>query len=561
MLGFLLILLSTGCSREAKTPEKQASTQAAQVASSELVVVSTNDFHAALDRAEGLASIIREQRKRYGDHMIYLDAGDQFQGSLEGNIRKGEAVIDFFNLLHPDAAALGNHEFDYGPEVSGRVTVKQGDDGMGNLRERIQKANFPVLSANFILNPPVSCAPGPKCNALGQETVFEPRAVFQRAAGKVCVIGVTTPLTRNITNPAFLRGVVFADMKPVIQAEAQRFRGSEHCDWVLLLAHEGLRYESDGKTLKNTGLLPLLEDLPPSTVDAVIAGHSHAVVQTVIRGMPVVQTGKGAKNVGVLHLTRSGSSISSRFEPWIKVPDTAVAFDVTSLLMPYRREALDYKRRITGVTTAPFLFDKTSESALGNLVADAMHHVDHVKSDCAVINAGAIRSTLPHGRISNENVFRLMPFDDTLVVVDLTGTELRSLLEVSGSGALGVPSVSGLYVKYLRVPSRRPGPWDRDLNGDGKKEEWERNLVVDIRDAGGKPLDPNRTYRVATTSYLVEGGDFSSIVYDHIPPSRIHYYENLLVRDAIAAYLQRESPLNPAHFCSPGHSRITFQTP
>src|ERR1044071_2785609 len=144
-----LLLIGAGCS---PSDIPQSSPPVKVDRPSELVVVSTNDFHAALDRAEGLASVIRSLRNKYGDDMIYLDAGDQFQGSLEGNITKGKAVIEFFNLLKLDAAAVGNHEFDYGPDVPARVTVNPGEDGMGNLKKRAEEAKYPILSANLILD-------------------------------------------------------------------------------------------------------------------------------------------------------------------------------------------------------------------------------------------------------------------------------------------------------------------------------------------------------------------------------------------------------------------------
>ena len=551
--GFLALLLAS-CSRDATPPKENSSKQ--PTAPKELVIVSTNDFHAALDRAEGLASVIRDLRKRYADHMVYLDAGDLFQGSLEGNFSKGKAVIEFYNLLQPDAVAIGNHEFDYGPDVPSRVTVKPGEDGMGNLKIRVHEAKFPMLSANLVLDPPVACKPGPMCNALGQKTVFEPRTVIQRGENKVCVIGVTTPITANITNPAFLTGTRFVELKPVIQAEASWFRANDRCDWLLLLAHEGLRYESDGKTLKKNGLLPALQELPPSTIDAVIAGHSHTPMQQLVHGFPVVQTGRSAKNVGVLHLSHGDSGNSYHFDPLIPVPDTGVAFDVTTKLGYYRQLAFKYKRSIVGSATAPFLLDKTKESTLGNLVADALRYNDRAPADCSMVNGGSIRSNLPSGKISNENLFRLMPFDDSFVVVDLNGAELRTLVEVGCSGTLGLCSVSGLQIKRLNIPPGQPGAWDRDLNGNGTKEEWERNLIVEVRDAAGKPLDSHRIYHVATSSYLVEGGDFQDFIYDRIPPSKEHYYPDVLVREVIENYFKKKSPLNPKHYLSPSNPRI-----
>ena len=86
----LLLFFCAACSKENQSPKPLEKDDPG-----ELVVVATNDFHATLDRAEGLAQVISDLRNRYGDRMIYLDAGDQFQGSLEGNISKGKAVVGF----------------------------------------------------------------------------------------------------------------------------------------------------------------------------------------------------------------------------------------------------------------------------------------------------------------------------------------------------------------------------------------------------------------------------------------------------------------------------------
>ncbi|HSE42839.1 MAG TPA: hypothetical protein VLH08_18895, partial [Acidobacteriota bacterium] len=190
-MKFLSVLMVAffwiGCSKESAPVKKTVN----EAAPGDVVVAGTNDFHATLDRAEGLASVITELRKKYGDRVVYLDAGDQFQGSLEGNISKGKAVVGFFNLIKLDAAAIGNHEFDYGPDISDRITVEPGEDGMGTLKSRVGEATYAFLSANLILDPPESCSNEPNCNALGQRTVFESHTILERNGKKVGVIGAT----------------------------------------------------------------------------------------------------------------------------------------------------------------------------------------------------------------------------------------------------------------------------------------------------------------------------------------------------------------------------------
>jgi len=551
-------LLLQSCKHDADSVKNDSHSQS--IAPDELIIISTNDFHAALDRAEGLASVVRDQQKKYGDHALYLDGGDEFQGSLEGNVSKGKAVVDFFNLLNLDAAALGNHELDYGPDVPQRIIVHKGEDGMGAFKARVKQANYPFLSANMILDPPVQCNPGPACNAIGQQTMLSPYKIVERIGKKIGIIGVTTPTTANITNPDFVIGKRFEPIVPVVTAQAKWLREKKKCDWIILIAHEGFRFESDGKTFKDIGLLPVVTELPAGIVDMIVGGHSHIQIQRLVNGFPVVQTGIGAQVVAVTHLQKINRKIEVTFDPFIPVPDTAVAFDVTKLMLPYRQMALNFKRQVVAHTTAPFPQDKTAESALGNLMADAVLAAaqQQERVQFAIMNAGGIRSNLPEGPVTYDNIFKLMPFNNSLVIADLTGKELTTLLEIGFSGALGPLSISGLKVQTMKVPLGKKGPWDRDLNEDGIQDDWERNILIKVTDLKGRPLEDSKIYRVATNTYLAEGGDYENFVYDQIPESRIHIHYDQVIRDILAQFFKDQSPLAPAQYYTENKARIRY---
>jgi 5'-nucleotidase len=540
---FLLLIFCAACSKENQSPKPAGKEDAG-----EIVVVATNDFHATLDRAEALAQVISDLRNRYGDRMIYLDAGDEFQGSLEGNISKGKAVVGFFNLLQLDAAAIGNHEFDFGPDISNRITVERGEDGMGALKARVSEATYPFLSANLISNPVVSCEPGEKCNALGHKTIFEPRTIIERAGKKICVIGATTATARYRTSPAYLAGATFEDLLPVVQAESKFLHEVAKCDWVLLTVHAGLRYEKDGKTLMPTELLSMVQKMQPPLVDAVIGGDAHNSATEVVHGIPIVQAGYGGRHVGVLHLSHTAGKTVSRFDPLISVPDMGVSFKVTEFLRLYRKEALQKKRETLTTATAPFPLQQNKEMALGNLVAQALLTSAKQKGGAkfALINAGAMRVGLPEGTITYSHLFKFLPFDDSLVVAELTGSELRQLLEIAFSDLSRVPAVGGLRVTLIAPPYS--DSVSRDLNGDGIKEEWERNYIKDVREINGAPLNNEKIYKLATLSYLAEGGDNQSYVYNRIPTSRIHWYGELMVREIIADFLKKKPKLNVADY-------------
>lgn len=508
----------------------------------ELVIVATTDFHSALDQAEGMASVIRSLQGRYGDRMIYLNGGDMFQGSMEGNMSQGRAVIDYFNLLPLSASAVGNHEMDFGDPVT-----------------RLNGSRFPWLSANFVKDPAIRCDPGPGCNALGQKTVFEPRTVVTRDGRRVGIIGITTPETANLTRRDSLKGTRFLEIQRLVRAEAGFLRKQDRCDWVILLIHDGVYLGPDGHLRKDKGLYPLFSSFLEARMDAVVAGHTHLRVQKTISGVPLIEAGRSGEVVGVVHLEgldRSHRQV--RFDPWIPVPPSAQEDDVTTLLKPYRDQVVGLKERIIGSATSAFLPSYQKENALGNLLADAVLDAGKKEggADFSILNAGGFRGGLPAGPIRYVDLFKAFPFDNSLAILDLTGAEVRGILEIALSGELGMPAVSGLTIKRLNAPPGVPGACDRDLNRDGKKQTWERNLLVEIRDNQGRLLDDKKRYRLVTISFLAQGGDYFDFALQNVPATRIQIFEPLLVRDLVAGYLQVHPGLNPPDYFDSAQPRI-----
>ncbi|MBI3542927.1 MAG: bifunctional metallophosphatase/5'-nucleotidase [Deltaproteobacteria bacterium] len=568
----LLLLLSTGCSTSSSS-KRGESVRVSSPDPDEVVLVATADLHAALERAEGLASVVRALRAQYGNQMLHLDGGDLFQGTLEGNLSKGKSIVAFYNLIGLDAAAIGNHDLDYGPAAPTRMNVKPGEDGMGNLKQRVRQAKFKWLSANIVRDK-LHCRPSlgatiEHCNAQGNRTIFEPHAAFQRAGRKVCVIGATTPTTTAITRAEYIKGTRFDELAPVIAAEAAHLRDDESCDLVVLTVHAGLLCTPDGSCRMagdRAELLRLLPALPPGTLDAVVAGHTHMLAQETINDVPVIEAGTGAKSVGVLHLRGTRGNLRARFEPFIPVPEKpdVPQPDVTAALKPFRDEAARVKSEVVGRTTGAFPKNYVAETALGNLVADVL--LDAARrhghpADFAITNAGGLRGGLPAGSVTYGDVFNALPFDNALAVVELKGSELRALVTILESGGHGVGPVSGLRVKRLNVPIGQTGKWSRDLNGDGKTEDWERDLLLELTDDAGTPIDPERTYRVATPDFLVWGGDHEAAVYDKVPNSRKHVFPSLWERDLVVDFLRKHGAVNPSDHFKPDRPRVTNVDP
>ncbi|MBI2604918.1 MAG: bifunctional metallophosphatase/5'-nucleotidase [Deltaproteobacteria bacterium] len=535
----------------------------------DVVILTTTDFHSTLDRAEALFNEVTKLRERFGRRALHLDGGDLFQGSLEGNLNKGESIVKFYNLLGVDAAAMGNHELDYGPDVPGRSSVNENEDGLGNLKRRLKEARFAWLSANFVKDSPEDsaekCDPTQEthCNALGQRTLFRPRTVFERSGSRVCVFGATTPTTPRITNALFIRGMKFVDLKTIVTAEVEFLRAHERCDFTILMIHAGLNCDRSERCLEPGDLaevLTLLNALPPRYLSAVVAGHTHLRAREIINGVPVIEAGCYAQQVGVLHLYKTREP---RFEDWIMTPEKARAPRVTVLLKPYREAAFRTKSRTVGSAKAPFIRSYLSENAMGNLLADALLDEGRARAhaDFALLNAGGVRSDLPSGPIVFGDVFKVMPFDNSLAIIELKGTELLRLLEIAYSGANGMPPLAGLRIRKLDVRASDTGPWDRDLNGDGKKETWERNLLLNVYDASGEPLDGAGTYTLATIDFLVYGAEHQDTVYKPLPHERVRIYSGTWVRDLLEKYLKKHPNADPAKYFDPAMPRIELTSP
>jgi 5'-nucleotidase len=529
----------------------------------DLMIVTTTDLHSQVDKAEGIATVIRALKKHYRDQMLYLDAGDLFQGSLEGNLSKGEVSVKLLNLLPLDAAAIGNHELDYGPDVPDRVRVLPGEDGLGNLKARVKQANFPWMSSNFILDPPQKCNPKTEslCNALGQKTIFKPRTVVNRGGYRIGIIGATTASTAKLTRPAFVAGTRFDNIAPIAVAESNLLRIQENCNLILLLVHEGPhRLISDGYR-QESGILPVFAELPEGTIDAAICGHSHLRVQEKILGIPVLQAGLYAQVVGMMRITGSNKHIT--FEPFVDIPKDGNEPDVTAAMNPYRTLAAKVKKQYAGKSEGVFTKNHYLETPLGNMIADAVLEggKNAANAQFCILNAGGIRNDLPAGDLNYGDLFKVLPFENLVTIVQITGSELRRMLEIGTSGVLGDPPISGLKIVKLGVPPGENGPWDRDLDGNGIKETWERNLIVTITDLQGNQIQNDNTYLLATTDYITSGGDYQSEVFDKIPPERIQVYSDLPWRDVVLEFIKSRSPLNPASFYTSETRRITIIAP
>jgi 5'-nucleotidase len=463
-------------------------------------VAALSDLHGRvgdLPRVAGHLAVLRQR----GPTLV-LDAGDSLQGTIEASLSKGAAVVAGYAALGVDAAALGNHEFDYGPEV---------------LRARVAEAPYPFLAANV------------RVKATGRRLAWKnlaPRRLFRLPGGPaVGVFGLSGEDTPYVTMPQNVAALRFTSAAREAERQAAALR-KEGAELVVALVHIGghCRDLADPNDLSScdmaSDLFRLVRRLPPGTVDAVLAGHTHALVNHRVSGVAVLQAGARAEALGWLTLC---AGEPARFHPLIRVngngagvePDAKVAAAVAPFLAAARAE----RERPVGVRLeAPLTRDRRALSPFGAAVAAALHQA--LGTDFALVNAGALRMDLPAGELRYGQLYEALPFDDDLAVIRLRKAEVEGLLQTLSNGGKGFPQVFGLT-------------WDGAA----------------ARTCSGEPLDPGRVYTLGTNEFLAQGGDGVRAVMERVGRRNVALRRGMEMRDAFLALLKRSGNDLPRSSC------------
>lgn len=397
-----------------------------------------------------VATLVRELRAR-SPHTLFVLAGDTLSPSLLSTLRRGAQMIEGWNAVGLDLATFGNHEFDFGPAV---------------LAERMRESRFPWLSANVLER------------ATGLPFGGARRGVAWDFDGvRVAVIGLTTPETARTSNPG--PGLRFND--PLVAGRAA-FTALGPVDLRVAVTH-----------------LPLRQDRALAAalaVDAILGGHDHDPMLHEEGRAVIVKAGSDAVNVGQVEYEVRCGAVIGRRQRLIPVDErVAEAPDVASLV---RRQAALLAReldapvgRIAGALDARESLTRREETPLGRFFAALLR--DRVSGQVGLLNSGAIRGNrvIPAGPITKRDVRELLPFSNTVTLLEVTGTALRAALERSVDE---LPRPTGHFLQTAGIqmtvdPARPPG---------------RRVAAVEIE---GRPLEPAGLYRVAVPDYLARGQD------------------------------------------------------
>ena len=488
--------------------------------------------------ARALAATMAELEREAGGPVLLLDAGDFGQGTLLSNHFQGLPVRELYELMGVDAAAIGNHEFDFGPR-------RGGDPGdlRGALKAWTSGAPFPVLAANVTRT----------SGARPAWPSLLPSVLLKAGEIKVGLIGVITPTTPSVTMAEMVADLRFQPLLEPVRREAAALR-KEGAHAVIVLAHgvgkcQGRAPESCGGEVFSD----LLDRLPAGEVDALVMGHSHTCIWHRYRGILVSEACARGIAVGRLRLVvdlAAGRVIPGASEV---LPPYPVCHDVFSdtggcdatqtssgsqvqenpvlgrhkelvaaagaLVAGYRGRLSDTESRVVGKLAVPLVHSLAGPSGPGMFSAAAMLRAVP-GADFALLNPRAVRSDLPAGDVTFGQLFATLPFENRLATVRLTGAELKSLLDSGMSYRGDVFQVAG-----LRMTARCGQP----------------PRVLGLQHLDGRPLDPKKLYTLALSDYLLSGGDGLAPVLDKIPAHRKEVLKEGTVRGAVEAMLKEEA--------------------
>lgn len=458
----------------------------------DLSIMHTNDTHANVQNMPKRATAIKEFRTAKKNSLL-LDSGDLFTGTLYFNEFLGIADLEFMNYLGYDAMNFGNHEFDLGASA----------DGHKALSEFVKNAKFPFVSANVNFSKDALFNGIYNGGTISEEIkdgqIFD--GIIKEVNGqKVGIFGLTTEETVEISSPKAI------EFKKYLEEAARMVDEFENrgVNKIIALTHLGLddslQFDNDVELAKKV-----------EGIDVIVGGHTHTKLEkpTLVEDgkepTVIVQAGQYSEALGTLDVTFDYyGKVTNYAGSLISLADKAEDAEAVAMLKPYKDKIAELQSQSVGVSATVALDGerpnvRTKETNLGNLITDGMlakAKTINPNTVIAVTNGGGIRASIPEGDITLGEVLTVMPFGNTLGIMNLTGAEIKAALEHSVSQA---PAQSG---GFLQVSGLK-------FTYDSSKTAGQRVVSVEVKGQDGNftALDVSKNYLVATNTFTAKGGD------------------------------------------------------
>ncbi|ELM3228253.1 bifunctional UDP-sugar hydrolase/5'-nucleotidase [Salmonella enterica] len=512
-----------------------------------ITILHTNDHHGHFWRSEygeyGLAAqktlvdSIRKEVAQEGGSVLLLSGGDINTGVPESDLQDAEPDFRGMNLIGYDAMAVGNHEFD------NPLTV---------LRQQEKWAKFPFLSANIYQK------------STG-ERLFKPWAIFTRQDIKIAVIGLTTDDTAKIGNPEYFTDIEFR--KPAEEANVviQEINMNEKPDVIIATTHMG-HYDNGDHGSNAPGDVEMARSLPAGSLAMIVGGHSQDPVcmasenkkqVNYVPGTPcapdkqngiwIVQAHEWGKYVGradfefrngemkmvnyqliPVNLKKKVTWDNGKSERVLYTPEIAENPQMLSLLTPFQNKGKAQLEVKIGSVNGLLEGDRSKvrfvQTNMGRVILAAQ--IARTGADFGVMSGGGIRDSIEAGDITYKSVLKVQPFGNIVVYADMSGKEVVDYL----TAVAQMKPDSGAYPQFANVSF---------VAKEGK--------LTDLK-IKGEPVDPAKTYRMATLSFNATGGDG----YPRIDNKPGYVNTGFIDAEVLKEFIQQNSPLDAAAFTPKG---------
>ena len=439
------------------------STTATTNSSTNVTILSYNDIQTAAAKDGNVPRLVHridERRQAHDNPTFVMGGGDELSPNALSPVSGWHAPVDVYDLIHPDADAVGNHDLDYGTDAFANAS---------------RASNFPWLAANLVNETTGNIIEG-----------AQPYEVVQRGGVKVGVVGAIYPgVDGSVSENLSAHDITAKPVVPTLQKYEKVLRQQKNVDVVVVLLHEGTK---EAETVAKR-----------TDADVVLTGHDEVVYRPhVVDGTIISETEARAEYLSEINLTVEDGDVVGANGRLINITESTPKNETASRIINDYRSEVNLDSTIAYTETpldARFSTNYHRESNYGDLVTDAMR--SQTGADVAITNAGGIRSNGVYGpgNITGGDVFNTLPFGNKVVTVRLTGAQLKETL--------------ASQITTMESDAGQQYGAEMSMQVSGVRFEWVghdgKQKIRDVR-VDGKPLDPNATYEVAVNDFMAGGG-------------------------------------------------------
>lgn len=440
-------------------------------AQQKITLLHTNDIHGNFTSREARSSengekltyggfialkhYVDQVKKETDSNYLLFDAGDFMTGTPICDIQYqgayGGALVAFLNYLDYDGLTLGNHEFDI---------------SVANAEALMWLCDFPVFSANLFK----------KNGKLFTDKAYH---IYEKNGMKIGVIGIIVHDLSPLLNKTQQKQIYTVGAVEIINKIAERI--DDETDVIVVLSHSGIELDR------------MIAGQLTDKVDIIIGGHSHTRLKKpeVVNEIIIVQAGSQCANLGRLDITVQDDRVVSYDGKLIFLDNENIIEDryLVEEVKKYNQMINDQYGNVIAQLKSDWIRSSTGESNIGNYLCDRVR--EYTASDIAVMNSGGIRKGLVAGPVTGLDIKEILPFNNQICITKLNGDQIRRIVETNVNGSheqhSGILQVSGIAYQYKINKSNKP--------------EVVKILI------GGKPIEPDKTYTLATVDYVLANAD------------------------------------------------------